>query len=276
MTDTTFHADLVAALGALHEPRKDGQVNAGQRRYKYLTLPDLLAAVRDTFRDHRLAITQDVQVTEGGILVTTTILHTTGEQRAASPLFLRCTSDPQSVGSAITYGRRYSLAAMVGLAGDDDDDAQHAQQAVQQARRSPQQDREQYGQTRPVQRSQGDAQERTVWNAPPPRPPDQDHGATVEAAGRTQPPPRPPILDDTPAPVAESIDHPSTLTPASDKSIKMMWALLRKTGMDDAQTRTWVANVLRIDESWHTDQLSQAQVSRLIDRLKTDIPGGER
>jgi hypothetical protein len=56
----------------------------------------------------------------------------------------------------------------------------------------------------------------------------------------------------------------------------MLWALLRKTGMDDAQTRTWVANVLRIDESWHTDQLTQAQCSRLIDRLKTDIPGGER
>jgi hypothetical protein len=257
MTDTTFHADLVAALGALHEPRKDGQVNAGQRRYKYLTLPDLLAAVRDTFRDHRLAITQDVQVTEGGILVTTTILHTTGEQRAASPLFLRCTSDPQSVGSAITYGRRYSLAAMVGLAGDDDDDAQHAQQGVQQARRSPQQDREQYGQTKPVHRAQAapDDPANQLW---------------------TTPPPRPAALDDTPAPVAESIDHPSTLTPASDKSIKMLWALLRKTGMDDAQTRTWVANVLRIDESWHTDQLSQAQVSRLIDRLKTDIPGGER
>jgi hypothetical protein len=46
--------------------------------------------------------------------------------------------------------------------------------------------------------------------------------------------------------------------------------------MDEQQTRTWVANVLRIDPDWHTDQLSQAQVSRLIDRLKTDIPGAER
>src|SRR5690606_38089094 len=36
-------------------------------------------------------------------------------------------ADPQSVGSAITYGRRYGLASMVGVAPDDDDDGEAAQ-----------------------------------------------------------------------------------------------------------------------------------------------------
>lgn len=45
MTDTTPTEDLVHALAALTDPRKDGRVEAGQRRYRYLELPDLLAEV---------------------------------------------------------------------------------------------------------------------------------------------------------------------------------------------------------------------------------------
>jgi hypothetical protein len=57
----------------------------------------------------------------------------------------------------------------------------------------------------------------------------------------------------------------------------MMWAMLRKTGMDEDQIRGWVRAVLQLDsEDWHTNDLSQAQVSAVIDRLKTEIPGGER
>ena len=41
---TTPMGDLVAALGALADPRKDGRVEAGSRRYRYLELPDLLLA----------------------------------------------------------------------------------------------------------------------------------------------------------------------------------------------------------------------------------------
>ena len=47
--------------------------------------------------------------------------------------------DPQALGSAITYLRRYSLAAMVRVAPDDDDDGEKAQQAfrVQQQQAKP-------------------------------------------------------------------------------------------------------------------------------------------
>jgi hypothetical protein len=48
-----------------------------------------------------------------------------------------------------------------------------------------------------------------------------------------------------------------------------MWALIRRTGMDADQVRTWVGNVLGIDPDWHTENLTQFQVSAVIDRLKS-------
>lgn len=244
-TVPSFHEDLVTALGALLEVPKSGKVNAGQRRYNYMTLPDLLTHVRETFAAHRLAVTQDVQGTEGGILVTTTILHTSGESRASQPMYLRCSADPQSVGSATTYGRRYSLAAMVGLAGDDDDDATHAQKATAQHR--------EYAQTRPVARQTANAGEVDPWAGSGPT------GAT--------PPPAAHPVDPSERP---DLGSPSTVNLASEKSRKMMWALLRKTDMDADQIRAWVAAVLTRDPDWHTDELTQFEVSTIINRLKAE------
>jgi hypothetical protein len=54
-------------------------------------------------------------------VVVTTLAHETGQWvrgRLALPL---AKTDPQGIGSAITYGRRYALAAMVGVAPEDDD-----------------------------------------------------------------------------------------------------------------------------------------------------------
>jgi hypothetical protein len=131
MTDAVYkpdgpYADLVDALGALTEVPKTGKVAAGQRRYTFMTLPDLLGAVRPVFAAHHLAITQHVQNHDQGISVETRILHTSGHVFESPPLTLRCGQDPQAIGSAITYGRRYQLAALVGLAGGDDDDGREA------------------------------------------------------------------------------------------------------------------------------------------------------
>jgi hypothetical protein len=58
---------LVAALGALEDPVKDGKVAAGQRRYTYLTLPHLLAAVRPVLAAHGLCVLQDVEMSSEGV-----------------------------------------------------------------------------------------------------------------------------------------------------------------------------------------------------------------
>lgn len=50
--------------------------------------------------------------------------------------------------------------------------------------------------------------------------------------------------------------------------MKYLWTLLKNLGTDEPGIRTWVANVLQIDPDWSTKDLSQRQVSVLIERLK--------
>lgn len=115
--------------------------------------------------------------------------------------------------------------------------------------RSRQQD-EQYAQTKPVTRQK----------ASPDDPANEPYQTRPPG-----PPPRPVALSERP-----DVGAPKRL--ASEKSTKMMWALLRKTGMTDDQTRDWVAHVLGIGPDWHTDSLDQFSVSTIIDRLKQEAP----
>lgn len=125
-------ADYVAALGQLAEPVKAGKADIpGRRGYTYLTLPDLIEAIRPVLSNHRLAFMQDVAIADRRVIVTTHIIHTTGASWTSLPFALPCGSSPQEIGSALTYARRYSLATFVGLAGADDDDAAAAQRQPQ-------------------------------------------------------------------------------------------------------------------------------------------------
>lgn len=119
-----FHVALVNALGDLTNPQKDGKADTGKFGYTYATLPAVLDHVRPVLAAHGLAITQDQQMADHDVAVTTTIWHTSGEHLTFGPLVGRASGDWQQTGSALTYMRRYSLLAALGIAGDDDDDAQ--------------------------------------------------------------------------------------------------------------------------------------------------------
>jgi hypothetical protein len=237
----TFHTDLVAALGALTEVPKTGKVNAGQRKYTYMTLPDLLAHVRETFTAYHMGVTQMLFTTDTGHMgVETVIRHVSGESLSSGVLMFDGSPNPQVVGSAVTYMKRYQLSALVGLAGDDDDDGGRAAQRAQEPRRAPEPRGDDYGTTRPVQRATQAATDPDPFAAP--------------AADPITP--------------AEMGDGVGRTHPASDKSIRMMWSLIRRT-MSDEQARVWVGTVLNLpNPDWHTSDLTQAQVSAVIDRLK--------
>jgi hypothetical protein len=64
---------------------------------------------------------QTCEVTEGGVIVATTLAHSSGEWIRGRLKVTPSKNDAQGIGSAITYARRYSLAAMVGVATEDDD-----------------------------------------------------------------------------------------------------------------------------------------------------------
>ena len=118
-----FHTDLVAALNMIGNVKTDGKANYGD----YATLPTCLNKVKETLRNHNLAVMQ-LTYTEPDRVVTR-LVHTEGEyiEDGGVPLLCENKANPQKMGSAITYARRYGLMALVGSAGtDEDDDGQAA------------------------------------------------------------------------------------------------------------------------------------------------------
>ena len=72
------------------------------------------------------------------ITVTTLLMHSSGEWVETDPLTLKADKPTaQGAGSAITYGRRYALAAALGLASDEDDDGNHASKPPQKPQEQP-------------------------------------------------------------------------------------------------------------------------------------------
>jgi hypothetical protein len=113
-------AALAAAQGAMTGAAK-GAVNPHLRN-KYADLASVWDACRASLSANGLCVLQTTRI-EGkdGILLETTLAHASGEW-VSSDLYMPVTkNDPQGFGSAITYARRYALAALVGVAPEDDD-----------------------------------------------------------------------------------------------------------------------------------------------------------
>lgn len=111
---------------------KDG----GSYSYDYAALPDILDATLPSLTKNGLAFTAAPAMTEQGFVLRFALLHVGGHrEEGAYPLPDPNRSTPQQIGSAITYGRRYSFCAVTGIAPDEDDDGQHA--ADTRARTAP-------------------------------------------------------------------------------------------------------------------------------------------
>ncbi len=95
---------------------------------KFASLDSIIEAVRPVLAKHGLAVLQSAtgDVEGKGITVSTTIVHTSGEEFVTGVYIPLAKVDPQGAGSALTYGRRYNLAAALCLATEDDDDGLRA------------------------------------------------------------------------------------------------------------------------------------------------------
>lgn len=88
----------------------------------YADLSAIMEVCRTPLSANNLAIIQVTCFDPENIWLETTLIHKSG-QWVRSRYPLRPTKDdPQGLGSALTYARRYSLAAMVGVVADDEDD----------------------------------------------------------------------------------------------------------------------------------------------------------
>lgn len=95
-------------------------------RSRYADLPAVFDACRDALSANGIAVSQIPIALDGRQLLRTLLLHTSGQYLAGDYILKPIKDDPQGMGSALTYARRYSLSSMVGIVSDDDDDGNAA------------------------------------------------------------------------------------------------------------------------------------------------------
>ncbi len=88
---------------------------------KYADLGSAWDACRDLVIKNDMSIAQQPTVIDGKNYLATTLMHTSGQWLRSYTVLNPTKNDPQGLGSAITYARRYSLMAMVGVCPEDDD-----------------------------------------------------------------------------------------------------------------------------------------------------------
>src|SRR5665647_998226 len=94
---------------------------------KYAPLNDVLNLVRPLLSKHGLSVLQSPSGNGSDIIISSILMHSSGEWIEPDPLVLKADkATAQGAGSAITYGRRYSISAMLGISSEDDDDGNHA------------------------------------------------------------------------------------------------------------------------------------------------------
>ena len=120
-------SESIASLAAALAKAQGEMENAGKNsvnphfKSKYADLAEILNTVRPVLSKHGLAVTQFPAFEGGTAHVETILTHESGEWMSGTCSAPVQKSDPQGVGSALTYLRRYSLAAVCGLAQEDDD-----------------------------------------------------------------------------------------------------------------------------------------------------------
>lgn len=114
-------AALAKAQGAMGGASKDGQ--NPHFKSKYASLASVVEAIKKPLADNGIAYYQTpVTNDKDECGIETLLVHASGEWILADPFFLPVSKDDaQGFGSALTYCRRYSLAAVCGVAPEDDD-----------------------------------------------------------------------------------------------------------------------------------------------------------
>jgi len=98
---------------------------------KYAPLPEILNDIRPLLSKHGLSLLQSPSGDGDKIVITTLLMHESGEWIETCPLILKADkATAQGAGSAITYGRRYALSAVLGISSEDDDDGNQATKTV--------------------------------------------------------------------------------------------------------------------------------------------------
>jgi hypothetical protein len=96
----------------------------GERTFRYASLATGLDLIRKCLGQQQIAVVQSTAVDQGRIMLTTRLVHASGEWVSSLwPVCHAAEASAQVKGAALTYARRYALFTLVGIAGEDDLDA---------------------------------------------------------------------------------------------------------------------------------------------------------
>lgn len=140
MENNNLSKKFMQVLNEVPNFSTDETANAGSRTYRYLNLATLLKNIKPIFEKHGIAFSQKVTFDSTGdgrqtLGTVETIIFDENEQQTVCEYPFFVTGDPQQVGSAITYARRYSLTTVLGIFPDKDDDGGYAKQKFDTADR---------------------------------------------------------------------------------------------------------------------------------------------
>ena len=117
-------ATLASALNKF-QSAVDGAKKSSENPFhknKYADLAEIWRTIREPLTANGLSVTQLTEETDGNtISVETVLLHNSGEWLSGTITMKPTKVDPQGIGSAITYARRYGLSAILGIHQEDDD-----------------------------------------------------------------------------------------------------------------------------------------------------------
>ena len=126
-------AALAKAWGSIETPKHNTSVIVktnvgGSYEFSYTDLDGIFEAVKGVYKQHGIAVVQSAHtyITDAGqaiVAVVTMLLHESGEWARSEPLQVPAAQKMQDLGGQITYMKRYSLSAMLGIATEKDDDA---------------------------------------------------------------------------------------------------------------------------------------------------------
>ena len=171
---------LARAQGNFDQVKKSGKANiptktGGNYSYNFAKLSDVLAATVPALNAEGIYFSQHPNYSLNGngamVTIVSTLSHKSGAEisHESIPLFYNM-NDAKQAGSVMTYLRRYGACQLLGIEGDDDDDAHvatmnnsynnykskqpAAKQVPRQAQQAPRQPQQAQGQAKPVETTQ--------------------------------------------------------------------------------------------------------------------------
>ncbi len=123
MNQSTEIKDLFLAISKVQKTLKGAIKDSNNPFFKstYADLESCWAACREPLSENGLSIIQTMDYEPNHDFLITTLGHVSGQWIRSKTRIVSVKNDPQAMGSAITYARRYALAAIIGLVQTDDD-----------------------------------------------------------------------------------------------------------------------------------------------------------